>query len=640
MIKKKVYLAQPSDNKQQNKSIFLPYSAGCLAAYAFERSDIREVFEFCGFIYVKETIEKSMELIENPSLVGFSCYMWNVEYNLALAKAVKEKYPEAVISFGGPQIPDDTEYLEKYDFIDVVTHGEGEVVLYELLSAIAGGRSFADINNITYRDGDKIITNGRSHSCALTSFPSPYTAGYFDYIVNDPKLAGTQFDTVLETNRGCPFGCIYCYFGRNGERMRLFPIEKVKAELLWMAEKKVSYCICADSNFGMFERDEEIADYLVELKLKYGYPERFETASGKNKNDLVFRIYQKFEKAGLNKGISVAVQSMSPEVLKIIGRKNMTFEELANELKRYRDNNIFTYTDLILGLPGETFDSFCEGLFKVIEAGQHNAINIFRLELLPNTPLYSKDVIEKYKFKTIKSNFCQSHASVADASLIGSRSELIVGTSTMSPGEWKDAERISTMVLSFHCMGLLRFIAIYLRKSMNISYKEFYTHIFNKTKSEDNIVCSLLDGIFYCIDDFLEGKSNLEYTNPKFGDIYWPFEEALFLNCADNLDEFYRSISEILQIYTDDALEDLIRYQKEIIYLPSMPSRSVKFKYDWPMYFKDIYDESLIHPERRDIVINFSKSHIDNFADYSREIVWFGKRSDKMIVKDFTVEYQ
>lgn len=633
MEKKKVYLAQPSNNKQ-NKSVFLPYSAGCLAAYAFSFEEISNVYDFCGFVYSKETIEKSLEIIRDPAFVGFSCYMWNVEYNLALAKAVKEKYPEAVISFGGPQIPDDTEYLENYDFIDVLTHGEGEIVFYKLLIAMDRGEDFSGIKNISYRSSGRILRNEKESPCDISDFPSPYTTGCFDYIVNDPELAGVQFDTVIETNRGCPFSCIYCYWARSGNRFRLFPIEKVKAEILWMAEKKVSFCVCADSNFGMLDRDEEIADFIIETKAKYGYPEKIETASGKNKTDVTFRINQKFEKAGLNRGISIAVQSMSPKVLEIIGRKNMSFEALCEQLKMYRENDMYTYTDLILGLPGETFESFCSGLFKVIEAGQHYSINVNRCEFLPNTIMHSEEMVRKYKIRTIKSNLCQNHSLTASDIFIGSRSELVVETDSMSSSEWRNAVRLSTMVLAFHCMGLLRFIAVYLRKARNVSYEDFYTLIYRKTEDGSSIVHHLLNKVCVSVDAFLEEKGDLNYSDTRFGNIYWPFEEALFLNCAYYADEFYDAIAEMTKEYSDEAFLDLLSYQKAVISRPSLPERDYEFRYDWPDYFKDIFDENYLKPIKKETGIHINRSPYDNWIDYAKEVVWFGKRSDRMIRKD------
>ena len=639
MSRKRVYLAQPSDNKQ-NKSVFLPYSAGCLAAYAFEKEEIRRDFTFCGFIYVKETIEKSMALIDEPAFVGFSCYMWNVEYNLALAKAVKEKYPEAVISFGGPQIPDDTEYLEKYDFIDVLTHGEGEVIFYKLLCAVSQGKDFLGIEDTSFRDGDKIIRNPKGPKADLSDFPSPYDRGYFDYIVNDPGLSDVQFDTVMETNRGCPYGCLYCSWAKNGRVIRSFSMEKVKAEILWMAKHKISFCMCADANFGMLERDREITDYLIEIKKKYGYPEKFETFSEKNKSKAAFEINLKLDSCGLNRGVSVAVQSMSPEVMRIIGRKNLTFESLRDQLKMYRENGMYTYTDLILGLPGETFESFCNGLFDVIEAGQHFAINVNCCEFLPNTPMYSEEVVNKYKIKTIKSSFCQNHSYITDNSLLGSRSDIIIETSTLSSDEWKACVRLSTLVKSFHCLGLLRFISVYLRKARDISYREFYLRIFDKAENEGGIIRRILDEVCGSLDGFVEGKGNLNYTNPEFGDIYWPFEEAMFFNCVSEIDDFYSYVSDIVSVYKDEKLNDLIKFQKEMVTLYSKPPKTVRFKYDWPDYFSDIFDESYIQPVERNTTVSFEKSRYDNFADYAREIVWFGKRRDLTINKDCTVGYQ
>ena len=92
--------------------------------------------------------------------------------------------------------------------------------------------------------------------------------------------------------------------------------------------------------------------------------------------------------------------------------------------------------------------------------------------------------------------------------------------------------------------------------------------------------------------------------------------------------------------YRDDILDDLISYQKEMITLFSEPQKKMEFQYDWPDYFKDIFDESYTQPVKRKTIVHFDKSRYDNFDDYAREIVWFGKRRDLIINKDVTVEYQ
>lgn len=635
---KNIYLIQP--NNALSGSLFLPYSAGTVAAYSFQYEEIRKDYRLCDFIFTKEPLKKALNDIKEPYIVAFSSYMWNVEYNLSLASAIKKKYPDCIIAFGGPQIPDDTEYLENYSFIDILMHGEGELAFYSILRALSCGDSLNNIDNISFRENGIPIKNNRSLPSGEMSYPSPYTMGLFDGIIKSEKYTGIQFDVILETNRGCPYNCIYCCWAGTEKSFRKFHIERVKSDIKWMAENKIAYCVCADSNFGIFDRDEEIADYVIEMKKEYGYPEKFETTAAKDKDELNFRINNKLENAGLNRGVSVAVQSMSDEVLENVGRKNMSVKNLSGQLEKYRKNGIYTYTDIILGLPGETLDSFCKGLFAVIEAGQHYSININRCELLPNTIMYSEEMIKKYHIKTIKSHLCQNHSQITNDDSYGSRSEIVVETSTMSRLEWRTAVRISVCAQSFHCMGLLRFFAIYLRKAKNISYYDFYISVYEYIENGSGFIRENLDKVCLSIELFIQGKANLSFSDKRFGGIYWPFEEGLFLCCAYSCDDFYNDIKDCIMDYFYDDIEmfnDLFNYQRQMIVLPSDKERYIDFSYDWNEYFENLFDASYKEPLRRKTTVKFGEAKQDNWKEYAREIVWYGKRADKMINKD--IEY-
>lgn len=630
---KNIYLAQPTN--MLSGTVYLPYTVGAIAAYVWQFPEIKEEYELKEFLFLKTPVEQVVQSIENPFMVGFSSYLWNIEYNLKLAEAIKKRWPECVILFGGPQIPDDVEYLEKYDFIDILVHAEGELPTYKLLLAYSNGGDLSDVPSISYRKNGEFLRNAKEIPCDLSDFPSPYTTGLFDYILNDPKFEGIQLDVVMETNRGCPYKCIYCCWGGNDAPLRQFPMEKIKAEFDWFADNRISYCVCADGNFGILSRDEEIVDYLIELKKIKGYPQKFATTAAKNKDDFIFRINQKMHAAGLNKGVSVSCQSLSPVVLENIGRTNMPIEYFSQQLDKYRKAGIETYTDLILGLPGETFESFCRSVFGVIEAGQHDSINISRLELLPNTRMYDKEVVEKYKIKTIVSSLCQNHSKVLTDSTLGSRSEIVVETDTMSREEWKEACTVSFIAQGFHLMGVLRFIAVYLRKAKNVSYYDFYMSLYKKIKEGDGVVREILDYVTSGVDRFLEGKGNLGFTDERFGDIYWPYEEGLFLCTVNQIDEFYDEIGDYVRHYFDneDLFKDLLNYQKNIIRAFGSDVKELEFEYDWLDYFSDIISMEKLFPEKRKITLSFEPSYENDWFEYAKKIVWFGKRDNRQIVK-------
>ena len=88
----------------------------------------------------------------------------------------------------------------------------------------------------------------------------------------------------------------------------------------------------------------------------------------------------------MDKGITIALQSMNPKVLKAIKRQNIDSGKLEKFLDLYNEEELTSYVELILGLPEETLDSFMDGVCQTMELGQHNYIGIYFFTALPNTP--------------------------------------------------------------------------------------------------------------------------------------------------------------------------------------------------------------------------------------------------------------
>lgn len=633
---KNIWLIQPSDMSLH--SVFLPYSIGALAAYAFKEPFVRKHYLLNPLVFLKEDINQVLAKIKDPYLIGFSCYLWNVDYNLSLAAAIKKEWPSCVSVFGGPQIPEDPEYLKKHPQIDIAIIGEGELPFRQLLIQLGKEESVDRIPNLLIRRGDDIYATKKLSPTGLDDYPSPYVEGYFDEILSDPRFSDVQFDVVVETNRGCPYRCAYCSWGTNNTAVRAFPMDKVIAELEWVAQHKIPYCICADANFGILKRDEEITDIVVSLKRQYGFPLKFETLSELNKGDVAFRINKKLNDAKLNRGVSVSVQSLTPTVLHNIGRKNMSFEHFSAELKRYRDAGIFTYTDLILGLPGETFDSFCDSLFHVIEAGQHDFIAIFPLELLPNSALNMPKNIEKYGIKTITSRFYRAHSPIDKNR--GSLSQLVVETKTMSKEDWQKMIRISTCVKAFHCFGLLRFIAIYLRRACNVSYKDFYLQVFSYLENSHFAMNRLVDYVHRSVGRFLKGEGDLVFFDSRYGNMNIPFEEGLFACAVLESEEFFADVkNSVAPFFSDDILlDDLLLFQKSSIAMPYTANHTERFVYDWDSYFSDVNQVSQL-PIKKTNEINYEPEQFDSLIDFFREIVMYGKRTGRIMVQNKTKRY-
>ena len=150
---KNIYFVQVDVSaSSETQNAYLPYTAGILVASAFTSEIVKENCLFKEFIFLREDVNAIVERLDNPSFMGFSCYCWSTEYNKLLAKAVKEKYPDCLVVFGGHDIPDNFSMLEEFDYIDVLCHGEGEDTTRELLEAYCQSKAFDDVNNISFRN--------------------------------------------------------------------------------------------------------------------------------------------------------------------------------------------------------------------------------------------------------------------------------------------------------------------------------------------------------------------------------------------------------------------------------------------------------------------------------------------------------
>ena len=459
---KKLYMAQP--NSQYGNSVYFPYAAGSLVAYAFEDEQIKSEYEFCGFFYKRQNISNVVETMDNPFLVGFSCYVWNYEYNKSLAKAIKEKFPQCITVFGGHQINAGSDICGS-GYVDYILLGEGEESFRLLLLYLCGKIELEEIPNILYSQNGE-IKKTKSETVCIPQRVSPYLKGWFDSLVEDEEL---EFSSILETNRGCPNKCAFCDWGNIKSRVRMYDIETVYAEIDWMAEHKIEYCYCADANFGLFPRDEKIIDYLIKRHAETGYPQKFQATYSKNNPETVFRINKRLNEAGMCKGATLSFQSMSQDVLDNIYRKNMPLTKFHELMRMYNRNGISAYSEIILGLPGETYESFRDGIEQLLEYGQHMSINFFNCELLTNSIMNDPEYISRYNIRSVIAEQHQYHV-IPDKNSIKEFSRMVVGTSSLPEEKWIDCNVISSVVRAFHNLGLLQCFAIYLYYEKNVRY--------------------------------------------------------------------------------------------------------------------------------------------------------------------------
>ena len=564
-----------------------------------------------------------MGKISDPYIVAFSCSVWNMEYNKTLAKMIKDRYPDCIIVFGGHSVSEDASLLETENYIDILMFGEGETTFASMLKNLCINK-LGDTDNIAYRHNNGIVKTPRSYCKSLEALSSPYLSGIFDKIIYENK--GMEFLSVLETNRGCPYSCAYCDWCA-GKKMRFFPIEKVCAEIEWLSENKIAYCFCADSNFGMFDRDIDIANKLIEVKKKNGYPEVFRPCYEKNSADRVFKICSALNSVGMDKGATLAYQTLCDEALENIGRKNLTMEHFASLMQKYNEAGIPTYSELILGLPGETKDSFCKGICRLLENGQHNSVSVYHCEVLPNSELALPEFIEKHKIEVIKVAFNHIHSAPKKDEEVKEYSYLVRSTDTMSREDWVNTNLFSVCVQCFHSLGLLRFFAMYLHNEGKTSYFDFYSELLRFIMDDGGRLNKLWNSFKEKYETSLEGDWN--YYNEKYGNVTWFFEEGAFIEVVDNYDDYMKELIPFLERFDfkEDLFEQLSAYQKLLLRKPFDEKTIKEFRYNFYSYFENITKSRPAVLENVNTTVTVvPKTLYDSISDYAKETVWFGRR--------------
>lgn len=604
----------------------MPYAVGLLVAYAFSDERIKEEYEFKRFVFTRENTDNAVQSLDCPFIVGFSNYIWNTEYNLCLARKIKDKFPECKILFGGHNIPPDSSFLDQYPFIDFLIHSEGEEAFKGLLLELASTKpQFENVPNLSYRNVDGAGVNNPVEVLTKTDYPSPYLMGLFDSIFEEnPDM---QLDAILETSRGCPRSCTYCDWGCNSQKIKLFPIQRVFDEIDWMAAHNVKFIWGADANFGAYERDDRIVDYLIKTREKTGCPERIRINYSMTHHDAVFKINRKLEKYGLSKeGATLSFQSLNPETLESIGRKNMSLEKFSGLISMYKKEGVTTYSELIIGLPRETYASFCKGIGQLLAAGQHRLITAYNCEILPNAPMAQPEYIKKYGIKTATVEHLVAHTVSSD---VGEKSHYIVETDTLSREDWIRCNIFACVEESYHHLGILKFISIYLFKQKGIAYEDFYNKIIDCAKTNpDGIIKSVYDKLYVYFKGITLEKPVKLYSNELYGDITWVPGKLPHLDTIYRLDEFYEEITPVLYELgvEKQIVDELVKYEKTALKYPRKNNFSEDFEYNWHDYFTAVLqDDECELVKKKNSVSVHNEFVADNWKDYALQSTWFGQ---------------
>ena len=370
----------------------MPLAAGYLKAAALAEDAINdamrlEIFNFGGDAG-HLTMVRRLFADGPPDILACSALGWNVRAFVAVAQTFKQLNKAGWVIFGGTHVANQGDrLLREHPEIDIIVNTEGEFVLRDLLLAYLGGRpvrDLPDVGGISYRDdGGAIVTTKEPGPIAdLSLVPSPFLTGAIPLSDSQGRF---RYDVALmETNRGCPYHCAFCYWGGAvGQKVRSFPRERLRAELELLAYHGAHTIVLCDANFGMLPADLEFVDDLIHLRERYGYPQALESSWAKNKSAIFFQIVQALKKHGLTSSFTLALQTLNDAALDTMQRRNMKLNQWEDLARWLRAAGLDAYAELIWGAPGETYDSFLDGYDRLARLVPR--IAVYPLIVLPNT---------------------------------------------------------------------------------------------------------------------------------------------------------------------------------------------------------------------------------------------------------------
>lgn len=370
-----------------------------LKAYHDTHSDFKSSVEIAEFTINQLTDDVIREIYEKkPDVIAFSCYIWNIDFVLQVARELKKVLKSADIWLGGPEVTySSVDVLKKHTYIRGVMIGEGEETFLEICDLYCKGASIEEFTNVlqiavnlgasglTVNDCDKVNDD---ESCDLrivkTGLRPLLNMDELPFVYDDM----TAFENKIiyyESSRGCPFGCSYCLSSVE-KSVRFRSLELVFAELKKFIDMKVKQVKFVDRTFNCnHDRTLKLLKFINEND--NGITNfHFEIAADLLKDDEIAIINKM--RPGLIQ-FEIGVQSTNPETIKEIDRV-MNLDRLSDIVRKIDDGkNVHQHLDLIAGLPYEDMQKFKES-FNYVYRLNPNQLQLGFLKVLKGSKMSIK----------------------------------------------------------------------------------------------------------------------------------------------------------------------------------------------------------------------------------------------------------
>ena len=620
---------------------YLPYSIALLQTYVQKFAVDPSLYEFLTPLYKRVRIADAVDALKGADLVGFSSYVWNGRISLEIARRLKALKPGIVIVFGGPHVPDQPEaFLRANPQIDLAVHNEGERTFLKLLEAWPDRDAWAAQAGVSMvkADGSFVRNPNIDRVRDLDEIPSPFIEGAFDAIM--AANPNESWIGLWETNRGCPFRCTFCDWGSaTAGKVTKFGEDRLFREVDWFAEKKIEYIFCCDANFGIQKRDVDIANYVADIKKTTGYPVALSVQNTKNATERAYLTQKILSDAGLNKGVALSMQSVDMATLEAIKRDNISLATYMELQRRFTRDKVETYSDLILGLPGETYESFVKGVDQLMENGQHNRIQFNNLSILPNAEMGAPAYQAKYGMVTVESKIINIHGERIELDDdVPEVQDLVIATSATPLADWRRTRIFCWMTALLHFDKLFQIPLILAHGISGISYRDMIEAFMVADPARFPVIGGI--NAFFESEAKAIQQGGSEYVfSREYLNIFWPADEYIFvkLTAEGTFDAFYaeagKLLAETLNARHDslpmDVIDEAVRLNHALVNQPfAVGNRTLELRYDLLGYWHAVRngEQALLREVPVLVEIDRLGKRYDDFQKWCREIVWWGNK--------------
>ncbi|MBT3415649.1 MAG: radical SAM protein [Nitrospina sp.] len=611
--KTNIYFADLSHTGTIVSANFFPLAIGYVAANL--NAEIPGQFEIELFKYPNDLSSALSRQV--PRVMGFSNYSWNINLSYEYVKQIKRRFPETVIVMGGPNYgltQDEIEgFWSKYPLIDFYIVFEGEIAMVELVRGLQSvnynvdelKRGTTQLPNCHYKFENTIVQEEPLPRIGdLNNLPSPYIGGLMD------KFFDGILIPMISTTRGCPFKCTFCseghsYYSKVSKRHNL------SDELAYIADRVGSMTdLClTDANWGMFKEDIDKATALAEIQSNYGWPKKLVVSSGKNQKERVMKVASLLNGAMFAGG---AMQSTDPNILKNIKRSNISLEELGSAKDEDQStDDVDSYTELILALPGDSAQAHSKSLRDMVEIGV-NRVRMYQLIMLRQTEMNTKESRDKYGLKT---KFRLMPRSFGKYEFLDEKftavefEEICVGNNTMSFEEYLDCREMDLTVEILNNGRLFHELSG-LCKKLNLSWFNIILRFHNRrrttstglTKLYDDFRSDSVTGIWETrdeletsvkkqIDEYLsKDEGTNEMANGKATAIFKIFEDVhdLLFDAMEKELQKHGLLDEVMALYLKET--KAFSKARKTNLMDTVASYEISFNFD----FKAIMQKNFI----------------------------------------------